>query len=102
MLPRLPKLLNEWGLSAERAARIGPVEWPGKHVIEILDERQQFVPEVLDRFEVAPADDLAHDHTENYLDLVQPGTVLGRVYEPDSMTQIGQKLLPALHRLQHP
>src|SRR5205085_5946542 len=81
---------------------VSPIERPGEDLVEILQEGLQLALEVLDGGEVAPADHLAHDDTEDDLDLVEPRGVLGQVHEADSMTQVGQELLPALHGLQHP
>jgi hypothetical protein len=69
--------LNVSGL--EGASRVRPLEGLGEHLVEVLDERQQFRAEVVHRRETAPTDDLAHNHPEHDLDLIEPRAVFGRV-----------------------
>src|SRR3954451_7051450 len=74
--------LNVSGL--EGPSRVRPLEWLWEHLVEVLDERQQFRAEFIHRRETAATDDLAHNHPEHDLDLIEPRTVLGRVHEADA------------------
>src|SRR3954452_3273317 len=91
--------LNASGL--EGASRVRPLEWLGEHLVEVLDERQQFRAEIVHRRETAPTDDLAHNNPEHDLDLIEPRAVFGRVHEADAVAPVRQEILPTLHRLQH-
>src|SRR5277367_3579401 len=97
--PRLPNLNLS---NLEGASRVGPLEWLGEDLVEVIDKRQQFPAEIVHRRETAATDDLAHNHPKHDLDLIEPRTVFGRVHETDAMALLGQELLPTLHRLQHP
>src|SRR5438876_12212730 len=99
-LPLVASLTTSSGL--EWASGIGPLEWLGEHLVEVIDKRQQFRAQIVHRRETATTDDLAHNHPKHDLDLIEPRTVFGRVHEPDAMAQLRQELLPTLHRLQHP
>src|SRR5229473_1955088 len=55
-LPLVASLTTSSGL--EWAPGIGPLEWPGEHLVEVIDKRQQFRAEILHRRETATTDDL--------------------------------------------
>src|SRR3954447_917213 len=69
--------LNVSGL--EGPSRVRPLEGLGEHLVAVLDERQQFRAEIVHRRETAATDDLAHNHPEHDLDLIEPRAVFGRV-----------------------
>src|SRR5271166_1383175 len=98
-LPLVASLTTSCGL--EWASGIGPLEWLGEYLVEVVDKRQQFRAEIVHRRETAATDDLAHYHPKHDLDLIEPRTVFGRVHDADAMAQFRQELLPTLHRLQH-
>src|SRR5215471_8515368 len=99
--PWWPQVAHVNVSSLEGASRVRPLEWLGENLVEVIEKRQQFRAEILNRRETAAADDLAHNHPKHDLDLIEPRTVLGRVHEPDAMALLHQELLPTLHRLQH-
>ena len=63
--------LTVWS-GLQGASGVGPLERLGEYLIEVGDKRQQFVAEVGHGGEIAAADDLAHDHAEDDLDLIEP------------------------------
>src|SRR5260370_42100565 len=85
----------------EWASGIGPLEWLGEHLVEVIDKGQQFRAEIVHRRETATTDDLSHNHPKHDFDLIEPRTVFGRVHEPDAIALLRQEFLPTLHRLQH-
>lgn len=84
-----------------RFAGIGPTERVGHRVVEVFKERFQFVFEVGNRGEVATTHHLSHHDPEDHFDLVQPRTVFGQKYEPDSVAWIGQERPASGLRFEH-
>ena len=67
----------------QRTTRVRPAERLREDSGEIRDEIQQLRAHVFHRGERAATDHLSHDHPEDHLDLIQPRTVLRKVYEPN-------------------
>jgi hypothetical protein len=68
---------------------------------EIGDESHQLLLQIGHGSKVPPADDLAHDHAEDDLNLVQPRHMLRQEHEADAMAALAQKLPTARLRAQH-
>ena len=96
---------REWlaggNLLLERPGGVEPLDRLGHGPVEVVDELQDPPPEVFQRHETRPAQQLADQGAEPDLHLVQPRAVLRRVHEPDPMAGVRQELRPALLRLQH-
>src|SRR4051812_40852842 len=93
-LPSWPQVAPLKVSGLEGASRVRPLEWPGEHLVEVIDKRQQFRAQVLHRRETAATDDLAHNDPKHDLDLIEPRTVFGGVHEPDAMVLLQQERVP--------
>lgn len=80
---------------------VGPFEWMRQSSVEVREECEQFILKVGHGDEVPASHDLSHHNSEDHLDLVQPRTVLGKVYEPNAMAGIGQELATSGLGLEH-
>ena len=84
----------------ERLALVGPLERLGHGAVEVRDERQHLVSQIINRGEVAAAQEFAHQDTQPNLDLVQPRRVFRGVVEDDFVRLLHQEGSTCRHRLQ--
>lgn len=70
---------------------VGPSEWLGHGVIEIVDEVHDFQFQVVGRGEIAASNHFTSQDREPNLNLVQPGTMFGCVVKNDWMIGVTQK-----------
>ncbi len=92
--------MSQW-LSGKSLALIGPAKRLCHGSVEILDKGQDFGLEIGHRDEVAAFEQLASENAEPKLNLVQPGSVFGRVVKDKAMGRIREKGGAALHRGQN-
>src|SRR6202790_1134970 len=90
------------GSYSERPSRVSPLERLGKHFVEIREECQQLAPQIFHRSKVTTPDHLAHHHSKDNFNLIQPRRVLGQVDKADTMAQFRQEILPTLLGFQYP
>ncbi len=83
-------------LHRKRLAHVSPFEWLGHGAIVVIDEFEHFGLEQFDRHKGAALKQFAHQNAQPYLDLVQPGAMLGRVVKDDAMGGVTQEGGPTL------
>jgi hypothetical protein len=71
------------------------LDWLGEGFIEVGDEAVDFVLEVLGRGEGSTAQNLSGEDGEPEFDLVEPGGMLWRKMEADTVIDIAQEGFPA-------
>ena len=74
-----------------RSAGVGPSEGMGHRLVEVFQEHPQFLFQVGDGGEVSATHDLSHHDSKDDFDLVPPGTVFGKVHEPNVVARIRQE-----------
>src|SRR5689334_8956542 len=88
------------GSHRQRTANIGPAERLGG-AIEVVNKRQETLPQRLHRWKVAALDHAPHENAEPDFDLIEPRRMLGHIHKLNSMGRIAQERCLAGHALQH-
>src|SRR5258708_39730883 len=85
---------------SKRPARVGPSEWFGEHVVEVLDKRRRAGAQVLERGEAGALQQTPRQDGEPDFDLVQPRAVARRGDEANPVGRVLQKLPASLLRFE--
>lgn len=78
-------------------AGIGPLEGVRQVLVEVLDELQKPLAQFLRGGKAGPFEQAADQDAEPDFDLIQPGSMFGRIDEADAMAGICQKRLAGGH-----
>ncbi len=76
--------------NGQRFARIGPLKRFRHGGVEIVDKVHQCLVQVLGGLETGAFEQAPDQDTKPNLDLIEPGAMLGGIYEADPMTGIGE------------
>src|SRR2546430_8455430 len=85
---------------SKRPTRVGPSEWFGEHVVEVLDKRRHASAQVLERGKARALEQSTRQDGEPDFYLVQPRAVTRRVDEANPMGRVLQKRATRLLRLE--
>ena len=86
------------GLDGQSFALIGPLEGFSHGAVVIVNESQNLGLQILDRSERTASEELAHQDGEPNLDLIHPGTMIGRIMKDDLVGGITQERRTARHQ----